>query len=77
MVNKYTANRRLRSIDEYSPDGRHDCRPEYPTIVYSQILKKLYPDVPVALGGIEASMRRLTHSYMAREQNLSFNFAKN
>lgn len=61
MVNKYTANRRLRSIDEYSPDGRHDCRPEYPTIVYSQILKKLYPDVPVALGGIEASMRRLTH----------------
>ena len=61
MVNKYTANRRLRSIDEYSPDGRPDCRPEYPTIVYSQILKKLYPDVPVALGGIEASMRRLTH----------------
>lgn len=61
MVNKYTANRRLRSMDEYSPDGRHDCRPEYPTIVYSKILKKLYPDVPVVLGGIEASMRRLTH----------------
>ena len=61
MVNKYTANKRLRSIDEYSPDGRHDCRPEYPTIVYSQILKKLYPDIPVILGGIEASMRRLTH----------------
>lgn len=61
MVNKYTANRRLRSMDEYSPDGRHDCRPEYPTIVYSQILKKLYPDVPILLGGIEASMRRLTH----------------
>uniref|UniRef100_A0AB33JGJ7 YgiQ family radical SAM protein n=1 Tax=Prevotella sp. GTC17262 TaxID=3236797 RepID=A0AB33JGJ7_9BACT len=61
MVNKYTANRRLRSVDEYSPDGRHDCRPEYPTIVYSQILKQLYPDVPVVLGGIEASMRRLTH----------------
>ena len=61
MVNKYTANRRLRSIDEYSPDGRHDCRPEYPTVVYSQILKRLYPDVPVVLGGIEASMRRLTH----------------
>lgn len=61
MVNKYTANRRLRSVDEYSPDGRHDCRPEYPTIVYSNILKKIYPDVPVVLGGIEASMRRLTH----------------
>lgn len=61
MVNKYTANRRLRSEDAYSPDGRHDLRPEYPTIVYTQILKKLYPDVPVILGGIEASLRRLTH----------------
>jgi len=61
MVNKYTANRRLRSEDAYSPDGRHDCRPEYPTIVYTKILKSLYPDVPVVLGGIEASMRRLTH----------------
>ncbi len=61
MVNKYTANRRLRSEDAYSPDGRHDCRPEYPTIVYSQILRELYPDVPIVLGGIEASLRRLTH----------------
>ena len=61
MVNKYTANRRLRSEDAYSPDGRHDMRPEYPTIVYTKILKQLYPDVPVVLGGIEASMRRLTH----------------
>lgn len=61
MVNKYTANKRLRSEDAYSPDGRHDCRPEYPTIVYTRILKKLYPNVPVVLGGIEASMRRLTH----------------
>ncbi len=61
MVNKYTANRRLRSEDAYSPDGRHDMRPEYPTIVYTQILKKLYPDVPVVLGGIEASLRRVTH----------------
>ena len=61
MVNKYTAARRLRSEDAYSPDGRHDLRPEYPTIVYTQILKKLYPDVPVVLGGIEASLRRLTH----------------
>ena len=61
MVNKYTANRRLRSEDAYSPDGRHDMRPEYPTIVYTHILKQLFPDVPVVLGGIEASMRRLTH----------------
>lgn len=61
MVNKYTANKRLRSEDAYSPDGRHDCRPEYPTIVYSNILRQLYPDVPIVLGGIEASMRRLTH----------------
>ena len=61
MVNKYTANRRLRSEDAYSPDGRHDMRPEYPTIVYSRILKDLFPDVPVVLGGIEASLRRLTH----------------
>ena len=61
MVNKYTANRRLRSEDAYSPDGRHDMRPEYPTIVYSKILRQLYPDVPIVLGGIEASLRRLTH----------------
>lgn len=61
MVNKYTANRRLRSEDAYTPDGRHDKRPEYPTIVYTQILKRLFPDVPVVIGGIEASMRRLTH----------------
>lgn len=61
MVNKYTANRRLRSEDAYSPDGRHDCRPEYPTIVYSKILRSLFPDVPIVLGGIEASLRRLTH----------------
>ena len=61
MVNKYTAGKRLRSEDAYSPDGRHDCRPEYPTIVYTKILKQLFPDVPVVLGGIEASLRRLTH----------------
>jgi uncharacterized radical SAM protein YgiQ len=61
MVNKYTAARRLRSEDAYSPDGRHDLRPEYPTIVYTKILKQLFPDVPVILGGIEASLRRLTH----------------
>lgn len=61
MVNKYTANKRLRSEDAYTPDGRPDMRPEYPSIVYSQILKRLWPDVPVILGGIEASMRRLSH----------------
>lgn len=61
MVNKYTANKRLRSEDAYTPDGRHDMRPEYPSIVYTRILKELYPDVPVILGGIEASLRRLTH----------------
>lgn len=61
MVNKYTANKRLRSDDAYTPDARPDMRPEYPSIVYTRILKTLYPDVPVVLGGIEASMRRLTH----------------
>ena len=61
MVNRYTANKRLRSSDDYSPDGRHDMRPDYPSIVYTQILKRLFPHVPVVLGGVEASMRRLTH----------------
>ena len=61
MVNKYTANKRLRSDDAYTPDARPDMRPEYPSIVYTQILKQLFPDVPDILGGLEASMRRLTH----------------
>lgn len=61
MVNKYTAARRLRSEDAYSPDGRHDLRPEYPTIVYTNILRQLFPDVPIVLGGIEASLRRVMH----------------
>ena len=61
MVNKYTAARRLRSEDAFSPDGRHDMRPEMPTIVYTRILKSLYPDCPVVLGGIEASLRRVSH----------------
>lgn len=61
MVNKYTANKRLRSEDAYTPDARPDMRPEYPSIVYARILKQLFPDTPVILGGIEASMRRLTH----------------
>lgn len=61
MMNKYTANRRLRSEDAYTPDRRSDMRPDYPTIVYTRILKELFPDVPVIVGGIEASLRRLTH----------------
>lgn len=61
MVNHYTAARRLRHDDAYTPGGRHGARPDYPTIVYSQNLKEIYPDVPVVAGGIEASMRRLSH----------------
>ena len=61
MVNHYTANKRLRSDDAYTPDRRPGMRPDYPSIVYTKILKELYPEVPVILGGIEASLRRLTH----------------
>lgn len=61
MVNHYTAARRRRSDDAYTPGGRHGARPDYPTIVYSRILKELYPDTPVVAGGIEASLRRLSH----------------
>ncbi len=61
MINKYTANKRLRSDDAYTPDHRPGMRPDYPTIVYTKILKELYPDAPVVLGSIEASLRRLTH----------------
>lgn len=61
MINKYTANKRLRHEDAYSPDGRSDLRPEYATTTYCEILKQLYPDVPLVIGGIEASMRRFTH----------------
>ncbi|MDD3743250.1 MAG: YgiQ family radical SAM protein, partial [Lentimicrobiaceae bacterium] len=61
MVNHYTANKRLRSDDAYTPGGVAGFRPDYASVVYTKILKKFYPDVPVVLGGIEASMRRLTH----------------
>lgn len=61
MVNHYTANRRKRSDDAYTPNGRHGMRPDYPTIVYSKILRELYPNTPIIAGGIEASMRRLSH----------------
>lgn len=61
MVNHYTANKRLRSTDAYTPGGEAGFRPDYATVVYSNILKELYPDVPVMIGGIEASLRRVTH----------------
>ena len=68
MVNHYTANKRLRSNDAYTPGGEAGFRPDYATITYSNILKKLYPDVPVIIGGIEASLRRVTHyDYWADE----------
>lgn len=61
MVNHYTANKRLRSDDAYSPDGKPHFRPDYAATVYCNILKDLYPDVPILLGGIEGSLRRFTH----------------
>ncbi|MHC1781130.1 MAG: YgiQ family radical SAM protein [Bacteroidales bacterium] len=61
MVNHYTAAKRLRSNDAYTPDGKAGQRPDYAVTVYSGILKKLYPDVPVILGGVEASLRRVAH----------------
>ena len=61
MVNHYTANKRLRSTDAYTPGGQAGFRPDYASTVYSKILKSIYPDVPVVLGGIEASLRRVTH----------------
>ncbi len=61
MVNHYTAGKRKRSNDAYTPDGMSGARPDYATIVYSKILKELYPDTPVLIGGIEASLRRVTH----------------
>lgn len=61
MINHYTANKRLRSDDAYTPDSRSGMRPDRPSVVYTKILKELFPDVPVVLGGIEASLRRVTH----------------
>ncbi|MGL5681765.1 MAG: YgiQ family radical SAM protein [Marinifilaceae bacterium] len=61
MINHYTAAKRKRSTDAYTPEGKIGARPDMPSIVYSRILKELYPDVPVILGGIEASLRRLSH----------------
>ena len=61
MINHYTANKRLRSNDAYTPGGESGRRPDYAVIVYTQILKKLYPNTPVVIGGVEASLRRLSH----------------
>lgn len=61
MINHYTANKRLRSDDAYTPDNKAGYRPDYAVTVYSNIIKKLYPDIPLVIGGIEASLRRLTH----------------
>lgn len=61
MVNHYTANKRLRSNDSYTPGGEAGFRPDYASTVYAKILKEIYPDVPVLIGGIEASLRRVTH----------------
>ena len=61
MVNHYTANKRRRSTDAYTPGGEAGFRPDYATTVYCKILKQIYPDVPIVVGGIEASLRRVTH----------------
>ena len=61
MVNHYTAAKRLRHDDAYTPEGKAGQRPDYAVSVYTKILKKIYPDVPVVIGGIEASLRRVTH----------------
>ena len=61
MVNHYTAAKRLRHEDAYTPEGRFGQRPDYAVTVYTKILKRLYPEVPVVIGGVEASLRRLTH----------------
>ena len=61
MVNHYTAFKRLRSTDAYTPGNKAGFRPDYASVVYSNILKQLFPDVPVVLGGVEASLRRFTH----------------
>ena len=61
MVNHYTANIRLRSNDAYTPGGKAGFRPDYAVTTYTKILKSLYPHIPVIIGGIEASLRRVTH----------------
>lgn len=71
LVNNYTANKRIRSNDDYSPAGKAGCRPDYASVVYSKILKQLFPETPVILGGIEASMRRFAHYDFWQDKILS------
>ncbi len=61
MVNHYTAAKRLRHDDAYTPEGKAGFRPDYATIIYSNILKKLFTNIPIIIGGVEASLRRFTH----------------
>ena len=61
MINRYTADRRIRSDDAYSPDNAPDKRPDRAAVVYSQRCREAYPDVPIILGGIEGSLRRIAH----------------
>ncbi len=61
MVNHYTAAKRLRSDDAFTPGNKAGFRPDYATYTYAKILKKLYPDVPLLIGGLESSLRRVTH----------------
>ncbi len=61
MINRYTAERKMRSDDAYTPGGMGGKRPDRCSLVYSQRCKEAWPDVPVILGGIEASLRRIAH----------------
>src|SRR5687768_18021723 len=61
MLNRLTAQKKNRSEDQYSPGGRTGCRPDRATVVYAQRCREAYPDVPIVLGGIEASLRRIAH----------------
>ena len=61
MLNKLTAQKKMRSEDQYSPDGAVDCRPNRASMVYSNLVRQAFPGVPVVLGGIEASLRRIAH----------------
>src|SRR5439155_6588242 len=61
MVNRYTADRKIRSDDAYSPDGRAGLRPDRAVIAYAQRCRQAHPDVPLVIGGIEASLRRIAH----------------
>ena len=74
MVNHYTANRRLRQDDAYTAGGRHGMRPDYPAIVYTKIIKSIYPDMPVIVGGIEYSLRCVWHIMIIGRINFFLQF---